>query len=481
MSSSSSRSSLRSSPLAAKPPQNSIDDLLPYLVASKRSLTTIDQVYRANDLCTSTRLALEVSAITTARTSFLQSGVASQLEVLRQVQQKANNTAQLVRTEFEEVVRRLDDAEKRLRDTLDSLSSTIVESKLRPDDEERRYLLDFVDEGGIEALVGNIKLLGENAGKDLEQFIGWIRKFGYGLKKVGGLLDARGSIRGDSRSPNISNEGRSPIPDILRDMEERAKEMAANLESLVSHFDLCVTAIKHTEGGGDAALKIAGDLPEGVNIGPDAPPAPISEEQKTEMMRVLEEDAGQVEDVVMEMKGHIADMEEMYQRVERYMDLLAKDHESMVVAFTLLEEIGQRLPGYITRNQIFLTQWDEMRADIDERLEELDNAKGFYDGFLRAYDNLIIEIGRRKSHEVKIDKVIQDAMSSLEKLYEDDLFEREAFRKEQGEFLPVDIWPGLLNPPTRFSIGPVDGAVERAPDISKSVIHKAIRRVHGPV
>lgn len=50
---------------------------------------------------------------------------------------------------------------------------------------------------------------------------------------------------------------------ILHEMEDYARNMAANLESLVSHFDLCAKAIRHTEGGGDAAMRIAGDLPEG--------------------------------------------------------------------------------------------------------------------------------------------------------------------------------------------------------------------------
>ena len=477
----SSRSSLQRRSAIATSPSNSLDALLPRLLSSKRSLSTVEHVYRANDICTFTRTALENCAITSARSCFLRSGITSQLNVLQNVHNQTSKTALAARAEFDDVVRGLDEAEKRLRDTLKGLKETMVEVQLRPEGEERRCLLDFVDEGGVEGLIMSLRSNSKDVGRDFEAFNKGNRYFGDDLVRIEGILEQKGRVN-DSWSQDMRDAEGSPIPEILADMEEHAKEMALNLESLVSHFDLCVTAIKHTEGGGDAALKIAGDLPDGVETGhnaKEAPPEPLDDDQMAEMMRVLEEDAGQVEEVVMEIKSHIFDMERMYQRVEAHMEHKAKEQESVTTAFKLLEGVGQGLAGHITRSQAFHIRWDNERARIFERLEELDNAKGFYDGFLKAYDNLIIEIGRRKSIEGKINKVIQDATSKLEKLYEDDMDERDAFRKEQGEFLPIDIWPGLLNSPTRFNVKPVDGMIDRVPDISKSVIHRAIRRVHG--
>ena len=480
---SSSRSSLQRRSAIATSPSTPLDTLLPHLLASKRSLSTIEHVYRANDICTFTRTALEKCAITTARSSFLSSGITSQLNVLHNVHSQTSKTSQVAQAEFDDVVRALDEAEKRLRDTLRGLKETLVETQLRPEGEERRCLLDFVDESGVEGLVASIKSDTKDAGMGFETFVKGNRDFGDELQRIQDIMDQKGRID-DSRSQDMQDAEGSPIPEILADMEEHAKEMAVNLESLVSHFDLCVTAIKHTEGGGDAALKIAGDLPDGVDVGQDAreaPPEALSDDQLADMMKVLEEDAGQVEEVVMEMKNHIADMEGMHLRIEAHMDRLSKEHGSVTVAFKLLEAVGQSLPKHITRNQAFHIRWDGERARIVERLEELDNAKGFYDGFLKAYDNLIIEIGRRKSIEDKIATVIKDATSKLEKLYQVDMDERDAFKKDQGEFLPIDIWPGLLNAPTRFNIGPVNSLVDQVPDISKSIIHRAIRRVHGQI
>lgn len=124
-------------------------------------------------------------------------------------------------------------------------------------------------------------------------------------------------------------------------------------------------------------------------------------------------------------------------------------------------------------------RWDEDKAVIDERLEELEGLTELYDGFLRAYDNLLIEIGRRKDQELEVEQIVQEARTRLDKLHKDEVEEREIFKQEQGEFLPVDIWPGLRDMPLRYSISSVDDQASRVPDISKSVIYRAIQRVRG--
>lgn len=405
------------------------------------------------------------------------------------MQRNTETTAKQGNAEFEAVVKDLDEADERLRDTLGKLRSTIVEAGLRPGDEERRSLLDFMNEEGVEGLVGVIKESLDGAGQGMREFEDGNRGFEEEVESVrklihgNGLKGSSGAV-GGSATQDREEHGRerSPIPQILHEMEDHAREMATNLESLVSHYDLCVTAIKQTEGGGDAASKIAGDLPEGVDIGQDAggaPPEPMSDHERLEMMRVLEEDAGQVEDVVMEIRDHIAEMESLHSRVEMYTDQLASEHANTTAAFRMLEDLGQNLPGHITRTQVFLMRWDEEKAAIDERLEELEGLTEFFKGFLRAYDNLLIEIGRRKDQELEVEQVVQEARTRLEKLYEDEVEEREVFKKEQGEFLPVDIWPGLRDRPLRYSISSADDQASRVPDISKSVIYRAIQRVHG--
>lgn len=358
---------------------------------------------------------------------------------------------------------------------MDALHDTIVEAGMRPEAEERRSLLDFVDEGGVGGLMTGIKEVIDEAGEGFGGFEKSNESFHKEILRVKSTLY-------DGGQGDIARKGKSPIPNILHEMENHARDMAGELEGLVRHYDMCVTAVKHTEGGSAAVSKIASDLPEGVDVNDDtdgAPPEPISEEQREEMMAVLEDDGEQVEGAVLDIANHISDMEALYEQVETSMEILEKQHTSATSAFAILEDIGKRLPAYITQTQAFVVRWEGEKARIEELLEEMEGLSQFYEGFLRAYDNLLVEIGRRKDVELRMEKEIQQARARLERLYDEDLREREAFSKEQGDFLPVDIWPGLTAGPVRFEIGGVEEGMVRVPDIEESVIRKAVRRVNG--
>ena len=382
--------------------------------------------------------------------------------------------------EFKGVIKDLDAADERLRQTLKQLRATVVETSLRPDGDGERSLMDFVDETGVDGLMATIKESIDAAGGVLSDFEQSNEAFDGDLDGVKDLLESR-SIQ--TPGPKVGNDRRkSPIPDILRNMEDHAEEMADNLESLVKHFDFCVTAIKQTEGGDDAAQQIAGDLPKGVEVGQndsDARSKFLSEDESKEMMEVLEKDANQVEDVVMDIRDRMIEMEAQHELVVSYKEECGQKAEGTTAAFRLLEHIGSRLPGYITQSHLFLMRWDEEKSKIEERLEELEGLREFYLGFLRAYDNLLIEIGRRKIVKGKIEKVAQDAMTKIERLSEDDAAERDSFRKEQGDFLPADIWPGLTDDPMQYQISVVDGGAGKMPDVSDIAIQQAINRMSG--
>lgn len=63
----------------------SLETLVSHLLASKRSLSSINTVWRANEIVTSAREKLEESVVLNARTEFLRSGINEQVKVLRKV------------------------------------------------------------------------------------------------------------------------------------------------------------------------------------------------------------------------------------------------------------------------------------------------------------------------------------------------------------------------------------------------------------
>ncbi|MCJ1244496.1 autophagy protein 17 [Trapelia coarctata] len=459
---------------SASPP--SLELLVAHLLAAKRSLSCVEQVYRANDLVIQTRQALEDQTKLIARTVFLHNGSHAQVQLLGHVLSHIRNIAREGESDFKSVLQVLDLSESRLRQTLQQLRATVIEPSLRPVDEPSKSLVDFVDESGVEGLLGTIKESIDATVAARQTFKKSNKSFEDEIAHVRSLLEPEDGQRGNGE---LSSGLRSPIPDILQGMEEHAQEMADNLESLVKHFDVCVTAIKHTEGGGAAAQNIATDLPEGVSLGLTNEDEPLSEEERMEMLAVLEKDASEVEEVVIEIKDRSTEMEAYFERSVAHSDLLSESHAREIAAYKLLEEVGAKLPTYILQSQIFLAKWEDEKVKIEERMEELETVRDFYDGFLRAYDKLIIEIGRRKTMETKVAKVAQEAMAKIDRLYAEDVADRDSFRQEQGDFLPVDIWPGLMLPPKRYKVCQEDENASSVPDISASVIQRAIRRVSG--
>ncbi|KAL8946865.1 MAG: hypothetical protein Q9222_006793 [Ikaeria aurantiellina] len=474
-------------PHDAFPISTPLETLVSHLVASKRSLSSIEHVLRANEIVTATRIHLEESVITSARTSFLHAGIKTQLNVLEHVHAHSKAVEIEGADEYEMVMSNVHEADQRLRRTLDRLRSTMVEGCLGSQSEQRKSLLDFVDEGGVDSLLITVRHSADAAQRAHAELVETNQAFQSDLSHIEGILAGprrpakRFLVDGDDGSAIAETATGSPLPDYLQSMEDNAKDMADNLESLVKHFDLCVTAIKHTEGGGDAAQKLTDDLPAGVDVEANvvsSPPEPMSDQERQEMLEILAKDADQVEEVVMEIREHIVEMEAQNDSVKAYMEQLDQAYTSTITAFRLLEGVESRLHAFVAQSQVFVMRWDDEKAKISVQMQELETLGAFYAGYLGAYDNLLVEIGRRQFMEQQMEKVVQEAMRKLDILYEEDSTKREAFKNDYGDFLPVDIWPGLTNPPLQFETKPITG-IERVPDISKSVIQRAIRRVEG--
>jgi autophagy-related protein 17 len=100
---------------------------------------------------------VEESIILDARTAFLRRGISQQARILRKVRNGMEHTYKEGQRDFQETIRSLDAADNRLQKTMDLLRSTIVVATFRPENEEPRSLLDFVDEAGVETMRTTLK------------------------------------------------------------------------------------------------------------------------------------------------------------------------------------------------------------------------------------------------------------------------------------------------------------------------------------
>ncbi|KAA8644024.1 hypothetical protein EYZ11_005128 [Aspergillus tanneri] len=460
-----------------------LETLISHLVAAKRSLSSISHVWRANEIVTAARSTLEESVVVSARTGFLRRGLNNQLRLLYNVRTEVEEISLRGRSEFAGVLKSLDAADGRLRKTLDLLRETIVHGSFRPEGEETKSLHDFVDERGVEELHTSLKssidrtnavqveLDTSNAAFDDE--LRSIKKALGNYRTATKLASSRSSASSSSSSAsNSSLPSLSSMPSMLHSLEMHAQEMANLLESLVRHFDLCVTAVKHTEGGGAAARSITGDMPaavhvsgrgvpnieEGINANLNAPLDPLSDSEYQEMVNVLIKDAAEAEDVVMEIQDRIAEMESVLEHMVAQRDTFLSIYNATASVFKHLSSLATtRLPGYISQAHNFTRVWNEEHEHIGAGLSDLSDLNSLYDGFLDAYDGLILEVARRRHVRHRVEKVLRDCKHKLDQLYEEDVNARETFRVEQGDYLPSDIWPGIGREPMRIEFHRISG------------------------
>lgn len=470
-------------------PANQLESLIAHLLASKRSLSSIHHVHRATTILSKARADLESTTILAARTTFLQRSLISQSKILRGVQFELEDVVHSSQADFSSMLKELDDAGKKLEQTVHRLKGTKIEPGFRGADlrnsvsseddlraETKETLHDFVDVAPVEELKDSLKTSIDEVQQAKREMDQSLQDFEEDLQTVNNALAGK-----TATSSSASSTFQPPnVPALVKALENHAREMAESLESLVKHFDMCVTAIRHTEDGGAVVAKNLemGELPEGVRVEDfKAPAHSITDDEKKDMMTVLDNDAAEVDEVVIEIQDRLSQMEAQLDQVQLWREKKETEDEDIMAAMKLLEQVGTRLPGYIIQSQTFVARWNEEKLKIEEGMAGLEELRHVYQNFLGAYDGLIVEVARRKAVRNQMEKVIREAQSRLQKLYEDDVEEREAFRHDQGEFLPMNIWSGLSDPPPMYAFSRIGEARESVPDLPRKAVEEALKRL----
>ncbi|KAI1367749.1 kinase activator [Xylaria arbuscula] len=468
-----------------------VETLVQHLLDAKRSLSSMGLVLRANELVHVARQAHEESVVLKAQTQFLRRGISEQMRLLLRIRKDLMRTYDDGKREFKQVIKTLDATNGRLEDTMNVLRGRGVDSAFRPPGEEKRSLLDFVDEAQVdrmrEALKENIQALQstqQSFDKDLLQFETDLRN-----------LKAIISSAPSSTSPSNSSSG-PPLLHVVTTMVDHSHAMAELLASLTKHFDLCVTAVRTTEGGpalarikaaeftqsqGGDDVSISGVIPDQESLAPDL--GPLSPEDRAQMLEVLVQDSSEVEDVVQELNERLQAVEAEFGNLDERTTQVKLDYLNTLDAFRTLEDIGSRIHSYISAENEFRDRWVEEQDTIHAKMEEMEELRVFYENYAGTYDHLILEVERRRAVEEKILGIWKRAKESVEKLIDADSRQRDFFRQEVADHLPTDLWPGMDDPILRWEVVPSTTSTrldlrgsEGTPTIEKSAIEGARRR-----
>ncbi|KAI1769905.1 autophagy-related protein 17 [Hypoxylon cercidicola] len=470
----------------------SVETLVQHLLDAKRSLSSMGLVLRANELVHLSRRAHEESVVLTAQTQFLRQGINEQVRLLLRLRRSMNRTYDHGKREFKQIIKTLDAANGRLQDTMNVLRDRIVDSAFRPSGEEKKNLMDFVDESQVDAMRDALKENIQALQNTQKSFDGDLLRFETDMRSLNKSMSAAPP----APSPSASSTVRS-VPDLLSSMIEHSHAMAELLSSLTKHFDLCVTAVRTTEGGaalarikaaevtssqGGEDMSISGVIAEQESHMPNY--EPISPEDRAQMLEVVVQDASEVDDVVRELNERLQAIEVDFTGIHEQTGQIKLAYLSTLDAFRGLEDIGSRLQSYMSAELEFCDRWHEEQLTIQDKMDQMETLRVFYESYSNSYDGLILEVERRKALEEKVLGIWRKAKESVDKIIESDRKERELFRHEVSEYIPTDLWPGMDDAMPRWEVVPVrdersdrqDG-VPSTPTLERSVVEAAATRL----
>jgi autophagy-related protein 17 len=187
------------------------------------------------------------------------------------------------------------------------------------------------------------------------------------------------------------------------------------------------------------------------------------------MLKVVMQDAQEVDDVVHEITSLLIAIEQSHAKLTDLRSLVRNSLSQSIASHGLLQTITPRLPSYLASSSDFLTRWELETSTVQTLLSSMHSTRDFYEGYASAYSSLLLEAERRRGVEEKIAGVWRKAGEAVGKLVEGDERAREGFREDVGEFLPEDLWEGLRDGGRvrRWEVVPVreDDEGERAGEV----------------
>lgn len=221
----------------------------------------------------------------------------------------------------------------------------------------------------------------------------------------------------------------------------------------------------------------------------------MTEEERQEMLGVLQKDAQEVEDVVSEIRERGSEMSFLLSQIDSHITHLRNEDSALNSILRMISHIAAEVRSHIATSRSFHASWlEDTRPTLLNGIEEWENQREFYERFDLAYAELLVEISSRRRRHEKAKRKAEEAQRELDRLHAEDERAREHFAVSQGDFLPLDIWPGLRDPPRRYEVRNVpiprveegeegdddddpEWEVRSIPQLGRNVVERALTRV----
>lgn len=266
-----------------------------------------------------------------------------------------------------------------------------------------------------------------------------------------------------------------------------AHAMAMLLESLARHYDQCNQAIEmHRE----VEMKSRQQQLRG-NSGESF----VELEDLSDLVTVLENDTKELAGVIDELQERFKEIEGLTEHVYEFQKLVSENiYEKTRDTFELLERFGKEdLAQYLeelhecqnkVKPEYFTDDGEEVAAEdhgqqhlheytvgIGVPLREMKSLVEYYSLFWVSYQRLLLEVERRAHFKAQMQGLIDEMTGQVSRMLTEELNVRQGFFDKVSDFLPRDLWPGLLEPPPFVEIVP--NGEWQVPQIDKASLETA--------
>ncbi|ANB15223.1 protein kinase regulatory subunit ATG17 [Sugiyamaella lignohabitans] len=458
---------------------------------AKQSLSIAGPICtEANELVLTSREQIEVATVMWSRVMFVHRAVNDQFDLLNKIKQSFKNLETSCQDDFKNSLQELDDLEEKLDLTLNHLEHTFLDEAFRIDNKGgsassngsvepdnvgggggsgssgggrnamgtasgssgngsgrgffggARTLRTFVHDSGIDNLrqavgiaVEKSQVIVKDLAKVIESLDADINEFHKDMFSVQ-AIKRRGLEAAHENTVSVATD---------------AHAMALLLESLTRHYDLCLKAIEMSK----TPEKYKDDLPE--------------------VAKILKNDSQELEAVVEELYERRKFIEVSEAAVSSFYKQMNDLNMKVQTFFSELLVFGvSKLTGYSEKLEEALRIHQSQMQEIYKLKQELQSLVDYYGLFHSAYQALILEVLRRRKSQQRMKAMVSDMLKQVHNAHDDEVRARQGFVKQYGDYLPNDLWEGLLNFPLEPQIIMEN---ERFPEISEASIAEATRRI----
>ncbi|KAI0322587.1 autophagy protein Apg17-domain-containing protein [Amylostereum chailletii] len=325
-----------------------------------------------------------------------------------------------------------------IRSTNGKLGHKELKTAARRDDRSRwKTLRDFADEGAIEGAFESM----DRERNDLDEILAVTASYAHNL------TDTLDGIKHDLPSLTLPVN----IEQVLTSQERVSEFMASQLESLATHYEQMEQALAESEAGGV-----------------------FEEDDLLEMNRDIEE----LPVIIGELEDAYTNIEISHEELLAAKQTLREGLSKQRIIIDELDELGEIMEDMLQRQQDIETDFEDRLSVLTGHLSTIEGLVHHFTSYQESFSRLLLEMARRLQYKEAMDHIVQGMISQLESATAEEYQVRADFYSQHGPFLPIDLCFGLENPPTRYTVVPLDGDVmETIPDIPNDILANPLVKI----